>query len=446
MKFDLSKANDRLSVVAAFGMLHSKPARGAVPSPRSKATRRRKDATDLNNMFDLAKSKIAAMEGKKRIRKQQKPAIEWDVFLDPTIVKDVDAALKNLESLSTPKSRRRKTIRGMVPGRQVSEEEIIAANIEVDRQVARLVNTMMLAHGSTTQLLVEAVGVISKYNFSRVKRSGQEIKRRLRESHDSTMNCCCAADSMFDTLSDESRDNVNSTTHRSVPESSSKKKVRPSDVRTSAIFVSRWLNIFASALKMGRRSEFDIRNVIARRNRRMSAVINKTYSFQKKTSMAIKGVMSSLSFDTDNASVSAPEDPGRKFTNPSFCGLFLCLGMNDPDSLHADHSDNTMAESASLIRKYLGDNLRVVLDMKSRHVPARVWGRLIDHLRSRGLGVEAIGSFDIDELRLIKSCTNTSITSIRFFHSAGDLQRACHANEVSTVVLTTNEKNLFALQ
>ncbi len=409
-------------------MLHSKPAMGAMKSPRSKATRRKKDTTDLNNMFDVAQSKIVAMEGKKRIRKRQKPAIEWDVFLDPTIVKDVDAALKNLEKLSTPKSSR-KTIRSMVPVREASEEEIIAANIEVDRQVARLVNTMMLAHGSTTQLLVEAVGVISRYNFSRVKRSGQEIKRRLRESQDSSLNCCCA-DNVFDTMADEDRDNVNSTTHRSVPESSSKKKVRPSDVRTSAIFVSRWLNIFASALKMGRRSEIDIRNVIARRNRRM-AVIEKTHSFQRKTSKAIKGVMSSLSFDTDNASVSAPEDPGRKFTNPSLCGLFLCLGMNDPDSLHADHSDNTMAESASLIRKYLGGSLRVVLDMKSRHVPARVWGRLIDHLRSRGLGVEAIGSFDIDELRQIKSCTNSSITSIRFFHSAGDLQRACHANEVS---------------
>lgn len=66
-----------------------------------------------------------------------------------------------------------------------------------------------------------------------------------------------------------------------------------------------------------------------------------------------------------------------------------------------------------------------------RHVPARVWGRLINHLRSRNLDVEGIGSFDIDELRNIENSTSTPVTTIFFFHSAGDLQRAIHANEVS---------------
>jgi len=150
-------------VVAAFGMLHSKRGDGVVsPRPRSK----KKKVTDINNMFDMAKSKMIVLQDNKRIKEQHlKPALEWDVFLDPTIVKDVDQALNMLETLQKTSDR------------NVYEEEIIAANIEADRQVSRLLNRMMLAHGSAVQLLAEAVGVAAKYNFSRIKRTGQEIKK-----------------------------------------------------------------------------------------------------------------------------------------------------------------------------------------------------------------------------------------------------------------------------
>jgi hypothetical protein len=72
-----------------------------------------------------------------------------------------------------------------------------------------------------------------------------------------------------------------------------------------------------------------------------------------------------------------------------------------------------------------------VLDLKSRRVPPKVWSRLIDSMRSRGLVVEGIGSFDMDELRVIAKSCSCPLTPILFFHSVGDLQRACHANEVS---------------
>ena len=37
------------------------------------------------------------------------------------------------------------------------------------------------------------------------------------------------------------------------------------------------------------------------------------------------------------------------------------------------------------------------------NVPERVWGRLIENMILRGLDVEGIGSFDIHELRQIKT-------------------------------------------
>lgn len=329
-------------------MLHSKRGDGVVsPRPRSK----NKKVTDINNMFDLAKSKIIALQDNKRIKKKHlKPALEWDVFLDPTIVKDVDRALDMLETLQKTSER------------NVYEEEIIAANIEVDRQVSRLLNRMMLAHGSAVQLLAEAVGVAAKYNFSQVKRTGQEIKKRLRESQASTSFRCWNGDS--------------SCSDRACSSSSS---VKAGDVRTSAILVDRWLKLFAQALKIGRREEDHILSLLQKGKRGKDMLRKPNEIIKRKTSQVLRGVMSSLSFDSESPSAYTQDDRSEKqFTNPSLCGLFLCLGMNDPDSLNADHSDTSMAESAVCIKKEIGESLRLVLDMKSRHVPPRVWGRLID--------------------------------------------------------------------
>ena len=105
--------------------------------------------------------------------------------------------------------------------------------------------------------------------------------------------------------------------------------------------------------------------------------------------------------------------------------------MDDPGSLQADHGKTTMAESAKIIKKLLGANLKIIMDLKSRRVPPCVWARLIDNLSSRGLEIEGVGSFDVNELNSIGRFTCTPMTKILFLHSAGDLQRACHANLVS---------------
>ena len=94
-----------------------------------------------------------------------------------------------------------------------------------------------------------------------------------------------------------------------------------------------------------------------------------------------------------------------------------------------------MAQDVDRISSILGEPLRLVLDLKSRRVPPRVWSRLIDSLRTRGLVIEGIGSFDVDELRVIGKGCSYPLTPILFFHSVGDLQRACHANEVNFVIL-----------
>ena len=254
--------------------------------------------------------------------------LEWDVFLDPSIVKHVDRAIQKAQACEDQQSR-------------------IAAEVDVERQVGRLISRMLLAHGSTGQLMAEALGVAQKYNFSRVAQSTN-------------------------------------------PDSANR-----SAMESMGIFVDHWLHIFVAALKLGQRMEKE------------GGTLPTTWE----------------ELDHEYGSMVLWE-------NPSLCGLFLCMGLEDPNSKKADHASNTMAANLKDIQTILGCPLKVVLDLKSRRVPPSVWGRLLDNLRSRGLHVVGIGSFDLKELRAISDACCTPITPMIFFHSAGDLQRASHAGEL----------------
>jgi len=407
-------------VVAAYGMLHSKnnivvddvDEEEITPPPK------RRDF-----MRELANTKLAVLsknnsdkQRKKKMQSQRNvnPALEWDVFLDPTIVMQVDSAIRKMEALMDERDH------------ETFHEELVAANIEVDRQVSRLMNRMMLAHGSAAQLLVEAVGVAAKYNFSRVVKTTKQLHKKVKQKSRKNIFGCSTTDTTVD------EDLEFSISGKNVEATS-----KATDVKTSAIFVNRWLRIYAFALKLGKESIDSIEFQVRKRGVRKKTM-KKSRSVEGLTSRFLRGALNSMSSDNDNDNDESPglDIPGDDmesmdpWANPPLCGLFLCLGMNDPASENADHDVSTLAESAELIKKLLGERLRLVLDMKSRRVPAKVWGRLIDNLRSRGLIIDGIGSFDIDELRQIKSSTSTPVTSISFFHSAGDLQRACHANEV----------------
>ena len=403
-------------VVAAYGMLHSEKSlvvdEGEITPPP--VTKKRRDFMRelAHTKISVLSTKIADKQRKKKMQSQRNvnPALEWDVFLDPTIVMQVDSAIRKMEALMDNRDH------------ETFDEELVAANIEVDRQVSRLMNRMMLAHGSAAQLLVEAVGVAAKYNFSRVVKTTKQLHKKVKQKSRRNIFGFSTTDTTVDEDLESpipSGKNVGATS-------------KAADVKTSAIFVNRWLRIFAFALKLGKQSidsiEFQVRKGGVRKDN-----MKKSRSVEGLTSRFLRGTLNSMSFDNDNDESAGldviPVDEDWP-ANPPLCGLFLCLGMNDPASEDADHDVSTLAESAELIKNLLGDRLRLVLDMKSRRVPAKVWGRLIDNLRSRGLIIDGIGSFDIDELRQIKSSTSTPVTSISFFHSAGDLQRACHANEV----------------
>jgi len=172
-------------------------------------------------------------------------AIEWDVFLDPNIVYSIEKAFE-------------------------MKQTHISKEVEIDRQVSRLINRMLLAHGSTTQLVTEALNITKRFNFSRIIGSSPSAK-----------NSKC-----------------------------------------KGMFVTEWLRLFDMALQLGTEKYQNIPQV---------------------------------------------NDTAVTYSKP-FCSLFLCLGMEDPNSSIVTHTQPCILEIMDSIHEILGRPLRVVLDLKSRHV------------------------------------------------------------------------------
>eukprot|EP00567_Pseudictyota_dubia_P001408 CAMPEP_0197465510 /NCGR_PEP_ID=MMETSP1175-20131217/64577_1 /TAXON_ID=1003142 /ORGANISM="Triceratium dubium, Strain CCMP147" /LENGTH=1372 /DNA_ID=CAMNT_0043001527 /DNA_START=615 /DNA_END=4733 /DNA_ORIENTATION=+ len=406
-----------------------------------------------------------------------KPALEWDVFLDPILVRHVDKAIRVAEELNID-ARRRPT--------EVSYDQQIAADVEVDRQIARLMDRMILAHGSTTQLVAEAVGMAPRYNFSRVVEQGESKRRSESRRRNRRRKSATSGGSIIQKIIKKksppneapkgapndggggagaggggggggvsgsnhagrsmqaripSITSITSvTTTQQVVATAEAEGVRGSKYApSSGIFVDRWLSLFAKALRMGREWSSNGGGGGGGGGRFERTLSYRSYSTphfvrSHKSNVSVLSDMdcadSVASVNTNNADNTGEVD-GPILAAPPLCGIFLCFGMDDPNSIKADHGRSSMADSARTIADLLGSPLRVVMDLKSRRVPPRVWARLVDNLRSRGLGVDGLGSFNIDELRNIGSFCSTPVTQCIFFHSAGDMQRACHAREVT---------------
>lgn len=98
--------------------------------------------------------------------------------------------------------------------------------------------------------------------------------------------------------------------------------------------------------------------------------------------------------------------------------------------------DTTMAESLALIERITQTKqpIGILLDLKSRHVPKRVLSLIVQSLQAAGIRVVGLASFEISEIRGV--CSNNfynlydnanprATKEILMVHSAGDLQAAC---------------------
>eukprot|EP00581_Thalassiosira_minuscula_P008657 CAMPEP_0183709826 /NCGR_PEP_ID=MMETSP0737-20130205/5790_1 /TAXON_ID=385413 /ORGANISM="Thalassiosira miniscula, Strain CCMP1093" /LENGTH=1240 /DNA_ID=CAMNT_0025938027 /DNA_START=285 /DNA_END=4007 /DNA_ORIENTATION=- len=525
--------------------------------------RKQPQPEDSGNLSDPSNSSMPSRPS------YSKPALEWDVFLDPNLVREVDAAMgvvdnlelklrkarikrqkRIIEAKKQKEQNKRKQQHNRVStnnnnGDDSSDDEIednddfdilqahTAAQVEVDRLVSQLMRRLIIAHGSMSQLVLEAMGVAPKYNFGRVVKSSREnpngatagalspvrtpsrsMKRVSLRAGKTEFSLNVTRTSSWDE-EEEQRDfealldpTIGSGAvagKDSERELNKKNRQRRTAAKSSAssgskgMFLETWLHVFARTLSLlvksssGNSSSISKQNSSASSNSRNSRENNDSGHLMTKNRPAnigqrgLSGLLEKMFLrrdssypniapkiggdlddtideekknninqlealhdddDDDNSALLTPNDmfspetPTAASTLYSsafgMCGVSLCLGMDSDGSEKGGtssfplnpHASHKMAQDIERITSVLGEPLRLVLDLKSRRVPPRVWSRLIDSLRTRGLIIEGIGSFDMDELRVISKGCSYPLTPILFFHSVGDLQRACHANEV----------------
>ena len=485
--------------------IHSKPKRRKQPEPIDE------DISNINYCNEV------------EIKSHTKPALEWDVFLDPKLVRQVDAAMSvvdNLEhNLRKARIKRQRRLASKLKSSSIEEEEgddddedydllqsHTAAQVEVDRLVSQLMKRTIIAHGSMSQLVLEAMGVAPDYNYNTVVKSSRKGEANLSTPTGKYKRVSLRAGGRELSLNisqtwdveDEQRDFeslLNPTTARDGNATKKNGSSSSSSGGSKGMFMDTWIAIFSQSLsllvkssagigdskksspsssssKVSRGSNHEQKILLSTRPAQigqrsgLSGFLEKMFFLRKDSSFPRPDTTVVGGGDDDDVDTreecnaveddvfieESPSNDSELLTNDDMfsptaaatssfgglCGISLCLGLGSTPSFPRDlHASHKMARDIKRISNILGEPLRLVLDLKSRRVPARVWSRLIDNMRSRGLIVEGIGSFDMDELRVIGKECSCPVTPILFFHSVGDLQRACHANEVSNFFAPT---------
>lgn len=96
------------------------------------------------------------------------PNLEWDVFLDPSLVRRVQLVLDQHADF-----------RRQMPASDRSKEQSDSIEAyyqkELRRRSLQLVDKMLIAHGNALQLIVEQLGFGKDFNYSRVKRTRRTL-------------------------------------------------------------------------------------------------------------------------------------------------------------------------------------------------------------------------------------------------------------------------------
>ena len=306
----------------------------------------------------------------------QVPTLEWDVFLDPHLVRRVDIVLQARDSFLNDLAKSSKRIENLLKNNDMPygcAEQIKIISIflessvppklderrvldfyskEIDKRVDRLMENMLIAHGNISQLFLEQTGLMKNYNFSRVKHTRRTLG--------------------------------------------------------GGIYAKNWIPTFVEALKMSTKSQNQFLQEVSSQSSDSSV---ESVSSNEQSPIRDKEFSPLLRSDTHTTS-----DQKMTFNEK---GLSLI-------------SPPTIAESITKLKQITGCDapLGLVLDVKSRHVPKRVWALLLDALRKAGTRVEGIATFFAEDIRDISKLCSVPVKEIIFYHSAGDLQYACHHGDI----------------
>jgi hypothetical protein len=350
------------------------------------------------------------------------PTLEWDVFLDPYLVNRVEVVLSEKDSfVKRQKDARKKSLEAK-EGEKSSIEEtspldskreddsaaLASADVrlmlsyydkEIRRRTGILVDQMLIAHGNVAQLVMEQTGYFKKYNFSRVKRTrktlgGGVFARQWVAVYAEAMRMGVSGFDDDDEEEEDDDDFSDSATEGSI--------------ETNEDMDFGGENVFTDAKE----------NSPAPPPNRIVMTRNEDDVDDDDMSTA-----------TDDSSPKRRKRPQRRHRRKKSFGKQLT-----PTSLRqaAFCQDMPIKDSISMLKPILQCSapLGILMDMKSRHVPKRVWALVIDYLRDAGARVEGVASFIVEEIRDISQYCKSPVNEIVFIHSAGDLQHGCHTGTI----------------
>jgi hypothetical protein len=117
------------------------------------------------------------------------PTIEWDIFLDPRLVRRVEAVLDSKEKYlrdhvdsykdhqlspsSSPSEQEQEVLLTTKPKNKDKVLDYLDA--ELKKRAQELTDQLLIAHGNTTQIILEQTGYFKDVNYSRIQRTRQSL-------------------------------------------------------------------------------------------------------------------------------------------------------------------------------------------------------------------------------------------------------------------------------
>ena len=335
--------------------------------------------------------------------------LEWDVFLDPSLVARLQIVLHERDHLLnqidwpyySPFEKKAE-----IWLQQHESHTQMASHIKVidyhDSQIRSrtqyLIEKMLIAHGNTTQLMLEQTGFLKKYIFSRVKRTrrtlgGGIFARQWFAGYVEAMKLGIEGQNVESLNEIDSNDSYEQSTY---PESSNEESTF--DSSDNAVM----------SQEINTKNE----NVVVRFDDDLNAPSSKEHTvlFKRRTI---------------NSTFHHEPNENKQLTSLDALAISSFPDRSIPESIQML---NSIIASSSNYPYHC--QIGLVLDLKSRHVSKRIWALVIDALRHYGVRVDGLGSFAPEDIRNTSTYTCEPVPELFFFHSAGDLQDACHKGKI----------------
>jgi hypothetical protein len=334
------------------------------------------------------------------------PTLEWDVFLDPHRVQRVEVVLEARYTFLQEVAKTSKRIQAVLSQKKqeliytdkmdaismlMTQEQrkiIYFYNAEIQKRVILLLEEMLIAHGNASQLALEQTGILKQFNFSRVKHTRRTLGGGIYAKHwiMTYTEALCMSTELDDTLFED-------TTIDHVDESADPVSFSQNSAQTTPNS--------GSMPQKGDSEDVPLLN--------LDFMSTPSPNSNRDKTVRRDG----------NCVERSPEERQRILeTSKSYEDLAL-----------AAISNCSISECMRTLKRITQCDapLGIILDVKSRHVPKRVWALVLDALRDMGARVEGIASFFAEDIRDISRFCTVPTKEIVFFHSAGDLQQACHS-------------------